>query len=542
MPPPSSASGRPKRCFVVMGFGRKTDYATGRTLDLDKSYRNVIKPAVEGKGLVCVRADEISHSGVIDVPMYEELYEADLVVADLSTVNPNAIYEVGVRHALRPRTTILMAEEGFFDATKRLPPFDLSRNLFLIYRHMGEDIGYDEVMDTRKALSERIEAVLDADDPDSPVYTYLRDLTPPQRKESPASTTRRQSEVRSGGERREQRSSRRGTTVFRGTSDEDEALLSSGGPYSFSRDVGSLDFFDVEDPSLAGSGEEGGSGDTDGSGEDGPGPDEELTLSQLVGTGESALSQSDFEAAKAAFERALGSREDGGFANLDPYLIQRLVLATYKSEQPDPVAALREAMDILQLLDPRTSNDPETVALAGAIEKRLFERRQGDAHLDRAIRHYSRGFHLRNDWYNGINLAYLHNLRADTELDATEQERVADLVTANRIRREVLDLCESELQTIRREIERADDRVTVPEDNGDRTAQTLRNREQEFWCLVTMAEAHFGLGDDQDYASLRDDAQTLQETYFPEADWMMETFEDQLAKLADLRNRYADLL
>jgi hypothetical protein len=57
-----------------------------------------------------------------------------------------------------------------------------------------------------------------------------------------------------------------------------------------------------------------------------------------------------------------------------------------------------------------------------------------------------------------------------------------------------------------------------------------------------MAEAHFGLGDDQDYASLRDDAQTLQETYFPEADWMMETFEDQLAKLADLRNRYADLL
>jgi hypothetical protein len=58
-----------KRCFVVMGFGVKTDYATGRKLDLNKSYRLLIKPVVEEKGLVCVRADEIRHSGTIDVPM-----------------------------------------------------------------------------------------------------------------------------------------------------------------------------------------------------------------------------------------------------------------------------------------------------------------------------------------------------------------------------------------------------------------------------------------------------------------------------------------
>ena len=39
------------RCFVVMGFGTKTDYATGRKLDLNKSYRLLIKPVVEEKGL-----------------------------------------------------------------------------------------------------------------------------------------------------------------------------------------------------------------------------------------------------------------------------------------------------------------------------------------------------------------------------------------------------------------------------------------------------------------------------------------------------------
>ena len=67
-------------CFVVMGFGKKTDFETGRTLDLDKTYRNIIKPAVKAAGLECVRADEIVHSGLIDVPMYEQLLNADVVV------------------------------------------------------------------------------------------------------------------------------------------------------------------------------------------------------------------------------------------------------------------------------------------------------------------------------------------------------------------------------------------------------------------------------------------------------------------------------
>ena len=38
-----------KTCFVVMGFGEKTDYQTGRKLNLDASYRNLIKPAVEAE-------------------------------------------------------------------------------------------------------------------------------------------------------------------------------------------------------------------------------------------------------------------------------------------------------------------------------------------------------------------------------------------------------------------------------------------------------------------------------------------------------------
>jgi hypothetical protein len=166
-----------KRCFVVMGFGIKTDFINGRKLDLNKSYRLLIKPVVEAKGLECVRADEITHSGSIDVQMYRELLQADLVIADLSTANPNALYELGVRHALRPYTTIVISEN------KMNYPFDLNHILIQGYEHLGDAIDFEEVIRFRDSLGNTIQAVLDKREPDSPVYTYLNSLVPPSIKE-----------------------------------------------------------------------------------------------------------------------------------------------------------------------------------------------------------------------------------------------------------------------------------------------------------------------------------------------------------------------
>ncbi len=166
-------------CFVIMGFGQKADLATGRVLDLDKSYKNIIKPAVTAAGYECVRADEIQHSGVIDVPMYEMLFGADLVVADLSTANLNAIFELGVRHALKPRATIIMAESKF------TIPFDANHIVVRHYEHLGPDIGFDETMRMRGELTTLISALKGGDAVDSPVYTMLPDLQRPTR---PAAT------------------------------------------------------------------------------------------------------------------------------------------------------------------------------------------------------------------------------------------------------------------------------------------------------------------------------------------------------------------
>ena len=260
------------------------------------------------------------------------------------------------------------------------------------------------------------------------------------------------------------------------------------------------------------------------------------TLSTLIAQGEQAIKDSRFDAAKALFGAALqiGGLPGGatGAALLhDPYLLQRLVLATYKSKQPNEAAALDEALRLLAPLQPEVSNDPETVGLAGAIEKRLFDQGRGADHLDRAIRYYGRGYYLRDDWYNGINLAYLLTLRADKALSASDNERIADLIWANRIRREALALSERDLQAIR---ERSGG---VTQSVGFCAIQRARDLEQEFWCLASKAEAYFGLGDLQAFESAKSGLVALSP-----AQWMMDTFNSQIERLRELLSRRQQLL
>ena len=163
-----------KICFVIMGFGRKTDYSTGKTFDLDKTYKNIIQPAVESTGYQCVRADEIQDPGLIDKSMYALLMHADLVVADISTFNPNAIYELGIRHAVKPSTTIILKEEG------GKINFDLDHTRIFQYKHLGEDIGADEAKRCQAELAALIQNATKNSFIDSPLYDFINDIHPPQ--------------------------------------------------------------------------------------------------------------------------------------------------------------------------------------------------------------------------------------------------------------------------------------------------------------------------------------------------------------------------
>ena len=98
-------------CFVLMPFGKKTD-AAGRFVDFDEVYRQLISPAVQTAGMDPIRADEERVGGSIHKPMFERLMLCDYAIADITGANPNVYYELGIRHAVRPRSTIILFAGG----------------------------------------------------------------------------------------------------------------------------------------------------------------------------------------------------------------------------------------------------------------------------------------------------------------------------------------------------------------------------------------------------------------------------------------------
>ena len=448
MPTPSDSAPEKGTCFVVMGFGKKTDFETGRVLDLDQSYLSLIKPAVEAARLKCIRADEIVHSGLIDVPMYEQLLEADVVVADISTSNRNAVYELGVRHALRPYTTVIIAEEMMMKS----PTFDLSHIVIRKYRHLGEDIGVSEAKRFTSELTDAIRQIM-AIEPtsrwDSPVYKFIDRLTPPSI--SPAASA----------------------AVAAASATENVAAA--------------------------------------------PTP----VHSELMQRVDEAQKKGDWVKAKVLLEeiremRRAGASETSAGQQVenpeDPDVLQRLALATYKSKYPTPEEALKAARDLLKLLEPQTTNDTETLGLWGSVHKRLWELTKESSYLDEAVRAYERGFYLRNDYYNGINYAYLLNERAAHPIGFAEA--VADFVQARRVRQEVISICNQWLTSNVR---------TEPLPAGSKFP------EKRYWVLATLAEAQIGLEED----ALGQ--QRLEEAFAaaPE-EWMKDSTREQVTKLKAL--------
>lgn len=56
-------------CFVLMPFGEKSD-KSGRIVDFDCVYQDIIKPAVDDADLEPIRADEEILGGIIHKPMF----------------------------------------------------------------------------------------------------------------------------------------------------------------------------------------------------------------------------------------------------------------------------------------------------------------------------------------------------------------------------------------------------------------------------------------------------------------------------------------
>ena len=159
-------------CFVLMPFGKKPD-AVGNTIDFDRVYDEIIKPAVESAGLESIRADQEMGGGIIHKPMYERLILCEYAIADLTTANANVFYELGLRHAVRPWSTVLISAGG-----GRLP-FDVALLRVFPYKLTKNGLPADAKSDV-KALARRITAAQAATDDekpatDSPLYQLVAD-------------------------------------------------------------------------------------------------------------------------------------------------------------------------------------------------------------------------------------------------------------------------------------------------------------------------------------------------------------------------------
>lgn len=100
-----------RTCFVIMPFGEKTD-VQGARVNFDRIYDDFIVPTVEMAGLACERCDRIDEAGNIHRRMFQLIWTADVALVDLSLLNPNVFYELGIRHALRRSVTILVRRKG----------------------------------------------------------------------------------------------------------------------------------------------------------------------------------------------------------------------------------------------------------------------------------------------------------------------------------------------------------------------------------------------------------------------------------------------
>jgi hypothetical protein len=179
--------------FVIMPFGLKEavsaipatkDMAEKPALNInfDEVYDFLISPALIKAGCVPVRADYEPGAGDIRTDMYFELVTADAVLADISILNANVFYELGVRHGVAPRG-VFMIHGGWVRRPFDVAPdrtFDYEGKLFLPRPWERTESWRSEMDYAVERLAGILRGALDVDEQTlgSPVYKELVGLVP----------------------------------------------------------------------------------------------------------------------------------------------------------------------------------------------------------------------------------------------------------------------------------------------------------------------------------------------------------------------------
>lgn len=153
------------RCFVIRGFGEKAD-SQGQTINFEKVHEVLIAPALEACGLDGGTTTEFVDAGSIHKDMFVRIVKADIVLCDITVHNANVFYELGVRHALRRRHTVLIKGEPSADGT----PFDIAGLRYLSYRIAQPQSTKDALIAALNATTSTSRVT------DSPVFMMMPEL------------------------------------------------------------------------------------------------------------------------------------------------------------------------------------------------------------------------------------------------------------------------------------------------------------------------------------------------------------------------------
>lgn len=138
-------SGEKPKCFVIMPIGELKENPPSH---FKRVYEDIFVPAIRKAGFEPYRSDESLASNMIQVNIIKAIVDAPMVLCDLSTRNPNVLFELGIRQAF-DKPVVLVQEEG----TPKI--FDISTINTITYR---KERIYDEVMNDREEICKAIVA------------------------------------------------------------------------------------------------------------------------------------------------------------------------------------------------------------------------------------------------------------------------------------------------------------------------------------------------------------------------------------------------
>lgn len=152
-----------KTCFVSMPVGRKSSPASGVIVDFDRVYDELVVPAVNQAGLALRSWRDVAAGASIQKQALGDIISCDVMLVDVTTSNPNVMYELGVRHAANRGPTVLLR------GGRESVPFYAGYLQAVTY---DPDIDLDQPQALRQRLAEALRSATRRND-GSPVYEFF---------------------------------------------------------------------------------------------------------------------------------------------------------------------------------------------------------------------------------------------------------------------------------------------------------------------------------------------------------------------------------